>query len=373
MKLYTILVFITVVLLVIACQSETDVSSYNSLTAPVDTLKKVLEIGKEFGDSSEVFSSINAAIIDDQNRIIVLDEIENCLKIFDIEGNYTEQVSRRGSGPGEFNHPRGLFSMADGRLGVCSSGRGGYVVFDDSLDFIEEFNLWHGNSPHSITPISDSLFIACRYGAIQRNNLSVNMRTVGIYKWGESDCKMVLWGDSLVLSIDDFSEDPSPLIRYALIDKLDTSGNSEFGIYFAVSNPYEYCITGWDSCGVKIFSLTREMTPVEKTPDELIDENFYVSSSLNRGTGGNSSVLYQAQPYRNMIVGVYIGPDNNLWVRRGTYTEPFFDIYDLDGNLLRHVVYPVDGWSWKTEISPNGILAWELDPKEGYQKLYLLE
>ena len=73
-----------------------------------------------------------------------------------------------------------------------------------------------------------------------------------------------------------------------------------------------------------------------------------------------------------MIEDVGIGPDENLWVRRGTRTDLFFDIYDLDGVLLQHAIYVVESWSWETEITPYGILAWELDPLESYQKLYFI-
>jgi hypothetical protein len=53
---------------------------------------------------------------------------------------------------------------------------------------------------------------------------------------------------------------------------------------------------------------------------------------------------------------------------------PFFDIFDpATGELLRHVVFPVEGWSWVTDVSENGILAWEEDPELGYQQLYKLE
>lgn len=74
-----------------------------------------------------------------------------------------------------------------------------------------------------------------------------------------------------------------------------------------------------------------------------------------------------------MVIGVDIGPDGNLWVRRGITDIPFFDIFDTEGNLLHHTVFPRKGWSWRTSVSPEGILAWEEDPEEGYQVLYLLE
>ena len=74
-----------------------------------------------------------------------------------------------------------------------------------------------------------------------------------------------------------------------------------------------------------------------------------------------------------MTSGVGIGPDGNLWVSLGTSRELFFDIYDLEGNLLRNAVFPQLSSSWETEITEQGIIAWEADPIEGYQKLYFLK
>jgi hypothetical protein len=62
-----------------------------------------------------------------------------------------------------------------------------------------------------------------------------------------------------------------------------------------------------------------------------------------------------------------------VWVQRGTTDTPFFDIFQQNGELAGHAVFPEDGWSWTFTISPQGILAWEADPDEGYQRLFVLE
>ncbi|MCK5036235.1 MAG: hypothetical protein KAS73_10110 [Candidatus Sabulitectum sp.] len=128
---------------------------------------------------------------------------------------------------------------------------------------------------------------------------------------------------------------------------------------------------GWDSSGVEILNFTRDITPVEKSTEEIASESIYMNSDMQR-RGGSPSWVLRPSAYKNTIDEVGFGPDETLWVRRGTSNEPFFDIYDFHGNLLRHAMFPADGWSWETKITPHGILAWELDPLEGYQKLYLL-
>ena len=164
------------------------------------------------------------------------------------------------------------------------------------------------------------------------------------------------------------------MLRFGLFNELSTCGSGDGRVYCAYMSPQEYEVLGWDSTGAEILRISRNMPPVLKTQEEVEDEVFYVHSYAQRRRSSHRPLGfdYEPEPYRNMIADVDIGPDGNLWVRRGTRVEPFFDIYDLDGNLLRHAVYPDPGWSWETEGTPYGILAWEMDPLEGYQKLYLL-
>ena len=345
----------------------------DQITLPVDTLQVTFEIGVEIGDSTNTFAAIAAAAIDEYGRIIVLDEVEACLKVFDMQGNYIQQVSRRGSGPGELSNPRGLFIMPDGRLGVIAPSKQGYIIFDESFKFVEEISLWQDNSPYHVTPLSNSRLVACRFEENIRNETIVNRRTVAIYGWGEEEWDTFLWKDSVEETENEFIQDPSSTLNYILFDRISTCGNGDGNIYFAPKDPYEYRITGWDSTGAEILSITRDMTAVMKTPEEITDEIFYATSYLQRNSGRPLPFEFHPAPYKNMIMEVDIGPDGNLWVRRGTRNEPFFDIYDLDGHLLHHAIFPDNAWSWETEINPHGILAWEADPLEGYQKLYFLE
>lgn len=72
-----------------------------------------------------------------------------------------------------------------------------------------------------------------------------------------------------------------------------------------------------------------------------------------------------------------IDTDERLWVRRGTEEIPTFDVFDLEGNYLFKVELAGAGGSrglfWGIKIDEFGILAYSLNPEEGYQKLYILE
>jgi len=364
---------LSIALVVPACMENPSSELADRDDVPIDTLEIVLRIGEEIGDSTNTFASIADALIDSSNRIIVLDQVQACIKVFDINGNFLMQVSRRGNGPGELINPSGLFQMPDGRLGVIAMGKNGYITYDESFNFIEELNLWRGNSPYCVTPLSDSTLVVCKYDFAFQDDKAVLRRTIGIYRWGEIAWDTLLWKDSLVLTLEELQENQSIIARYAFEERLATSGNSESGVYFAPMDATEYRVIGWDGSGNTILDFSRDYDPILKTAEEMENERIYVTGGLDRGSGGSAGVAYQPDPYRNQATGAYIGPDGNLWVRRGVEVSPLFDVFDLAGNLVRHVVFPTDGWSWEVKVSPKGILAWELDPAEGYQTLYLLD
>jgi len=363
---------IPLLVLVTGCSTNEETGE-DAVRLPVDTLEVIAGIGVEVGDSTNTFAAIADVRIDERGRVLVLDEVEACIKVFDSEGNYIQQVSRRGEGPGELDDPVGLFVMPDGRVGVVDQGKHGYVVFNDSLRFHEEIGLWATNSPYHVTPISNDEIAACRYDDRARGEFDVLSRTVAVYSWGEQDPDTVLWQDSLETTFADAIDNLSMLLDYALFNSISTCSDGNGTIYFAPADPHVYEITGWDSTGTVVLEISRELEPVEKTQEDIESETFYANSYLQRISTGPVPFEYEPAPYRIMVDELGFGPDGNLWVKLGTHNETFFDIYDLNGRLLRHAVFPTDGWSWETEVTPHGILAWEEDPLSGYQVLYLLE
>jgi len=371
--------FSVVLLLTFACgggekgPASAEGPSSNPVTKPVDTLELAWEVGEELGDSTRSFGGIAAAAIDSQGRLFVLDQVAACVKVFDLQGRYIRQVSRRGSGPGELRMPMDLFTMP-GRLMVHAPMKKGYVAFGDSLELADEYSLWSMNPPIYCVGLSDSQYVGYKIGQEETDDGFVMRRSIAIYTLGEEDWDTRLWVDSMSATIGEMMEDPSMFLT-DLMDPLALGGTPERGVYFALKDPESYSVTGWDSTGTEILSISQDLHPVAKSAAEMEAESLYMNRYLQnmaRG-GGGFPFEYEPRPYRPMITALGIGPDGNLWVRRGTRNEPFFDIYDLQGNLLRHAVFPDDGWSWQTEVTPQGIIAWEDDPEEGYQRLYLLQ
>lgn len=341
---------------------------------PVDTLRVTWEMGEELGDSTNTFSAIVEALVDSDGRILVEDQVEGAVKLFTSEGEYVRHLARRGSGPGELGMPWGMFLFPDGRLAVLDMMKQGFVVFDDSLEFQEELSLWTAqNPPFQGAAVSDSQFVAYKINQDVAESRITVTRTVALYDYGETDWNTVLWQDSIETTMSDLLSDPSAIILDTL-DPLSICVGPSNSVFFSLKDGEEYSITELDLAGQAVREITMDLAPVEKTREEIVAESTYVTSYVERMSGGGGMPFeFNPDPFKDMVIGLDIGPDGNLWARRGTTAMPFFDVYDpATGELLHHVVFPVEGWSWQMAVSRNGVLAWEEDPELGYQQLYRL-
>lgn len=369
MKATCLLMFLTMLALSACGTPPSDTASLHEL--PVDTLSVVFSIGEELGDSTRTFGIIQDALILQNGNIVVLDRQVACLKVFSPSGEYIRQVGRRGGGPGELSMPWELLAMPDGRLLVLEMMKQGFVVFDDSLRLVEEISHWTQNPPLMSTAMSDSTFAAYKIDVDMVGEQLVMNRRIAVYRVGERDFDTVLRGDSITATMNQLMENPSMFVT-ELLDAYCLGGDGAGTVYFAEKSGESYKVLGWDAGGNQVFEAGLDLRPVPKTPEEIQEEKDYMNRFI-QGMGGGMPFDFQPEPNRNMVAGLGVDSQGHVWVQRGTMAAPFFDIFDGQGNLLRHAVFPVEGWSWTFHISPEGMLAWEADPASGFQQLYMLE
>ena len=95
---------------------------------------------------------------------IVSDWVENCIKVFDLEGNFLFKFGKEGNKEGEFNHPGCLSVNRDGHLMVCDSENHRVQVFELSGKFVTKFGTkGSGNGelywPVATTNLSDGRIV----------------------------------------------------------------------------------------------------------------------------------------------------------------------------------------------------------------------
>ncbi|MCK5785040.1 MAG: 6-bladed beta-propeller [Candidatus Sabulitectum sp.] len=372
MKLIIFAVF--ALLLLSSCGSEEEalVEEVNEPSFPVDTLEITGYIGEELGDSTNTFGILaDAEYHTDTGNILILDNGASCLKEYTSSGEYIRQISRQGSGPGELSFASLEFFQMGGNVLVLNMMKQGYVVFDNSLNFLEEIPLWTQNPPMQCVAVSDSVFASYKPDFDNNSEESFVMRRrIVLYPYAAEDYDLVLWEDSTELTLNDLISNSSDLINDFFLG-ITLGGNSEL-ILFSLKEPEDYTVHAWYPDGSEAFTITMPLEPVEKTPEEIAEEKAYMEGFFSQ-MGAQGMGEYVPEPYHDMVISVGIGPDGNIWVQRGTTPQPFFDIFDLEGTLIGHKVFPETGWTWRFSLCPQGILAWEDDPELGFQQLFMVQ
>lgn len=344
---------------------------HTGFSFPVDTMQVVWEIGEELGGSSESFGSIVDVVIDHHGRIIVLDRIDCCLKVYDENGAFLQQVSRWGNGPGELMFPQGLFLLSAGGIGVLEPNKWGYITFNDSLQYEAEIGFWMENAPYHVSAITEDRIVVARYDENVRED--VLRHTLAIYVFGEPEWETLLWKDSIRVTDNEYEQDPSTTYKFAWLNLHRTCCDNTGNVYFAPFDQQNYTVIGWDSTGREILCISDPVAPVEKTETEIAEEIEFVNAYHFGLSGRGLPFEFHPDQNKNTIRNLGVGPDGNLWVERGTTDQPTFDLITTEGELVGHKLFTLEGRNWEIRVMPQGILAWDLDPLLGYQKLYLIE
>ena len=92
-------------------------------------LVETLRIGASDGDHPAVFGDIRNILVDQMNRMWVVDQLATEVRVFTPDGGFVRAIGRRGEGPGEFRRIGDAFHGANGEIWVEDVGRR-WEVFD---------------------------------------------------------------------------------------------------------------------------------------------------------------------------------------------------------------------------------------------------
>jgi hypothetical protein len=150
---------------------------------------------------------------------------------------------------------------------------------------------------------------------------------------------------------------------------------SEEIIYVARRSSEDYELFGFSIEGEQVFHLERGFPRVERTEEEMAEERDFRLAQLESMDAGGMD--YEADPYRPFIAGLGVDGESRLWVRRGTDPLPTFDVFDPEsGEQVLVVTVPEageNGLYWKVTIDSFGFLAYNENPEEGWEQVYVLE
>lgn len=369
-----ICLILAVGLFVLGCGGNTETDTSQPAEAGAEEEMVELEItatiGVELGDSNYVLGAVQRIDHDAEGNILVLDRSACCVRVYSPEGVFVRQISNHGSGPGELMNPLDMTVLQDGRIIVETPWSGGLHGFTSEGEWLGLLTPFYNNPPMGTVAADDSAYIASRLEVIPDESGEIICNAfIGRYELGELPV-ITYWENT-------FPFDPNDLTGLLMnsvmgnVFTADRNGN----VFMARQTSEEYRLEGFTSEGELFLEIERDMERVEKTPEEIEDEEIYVES-LIESMGANGVVIeWVPDTYRTMISDLDVDGDGRLWIRRGTSPEPVFDVYDYQGNLLFTAYVPeagIDSEYWDFNIDEHGIIAFSANP-ELFQQIYVLQ
>ncbi len=377
MKKLILLSAISALLLITSCDSGNteqidDVVSEAVPEGPPHIKLTVLQtIGVELGETDYVFGRIVDAVQTTDGGVLALDLTTLNVRRYDSSGIFIRSGGREGSGPGEFQNPMGLAILEDNRFIVTDMAGSAIKVFNDSLVWIEDITGFFPRPPFTVRSAGGDDFTGL-LPAFDREEGLMGY-SVARLETGNSEPTVIFTEDMAPF-------DPSRLGPLgAESTPIFTSGNS--GNVF-VSMPFadKISIIGYLPDGEIFLEINEYVESVFKTDEELADEEAEFEEFVSRrsGRGGRMSgieLTFDPVLYRRCASELGIDNLDRLWVRLGGYRYPFWNVYDMSGEILFTASLEMDDPDideMTVRITDNGAVAWVRDPVS-WPRLYLIE
>jgi len=317
-------------------------------------------IGVELGDTNYVFGQIVEVSQDGNGNIFVLDTSTMNVRKYSSEGNFLGSAGRQGTGPGEFQMPRGMAVLGNNDFIVSDMAGGAICVFDDSLNWKENIVGFFPRPPFTVRTAGDSAFV----GMLPAFNREEGLMGFSIARMENSSEPSTVYDDQMQ------PFDPSRI--GPLGDEEDpvfTSDNSGH-VFIGAPGSDAIEVTGYLPDGEVFLSIRKNTDRIEKTEEELAREkaefeDFAARMGSHGGRMSGVELAFDPIRYRRAVTDLGIDAQDRLWVRLGEYRYPFWNVYDFEGNLLFTASLETDDPDLDdmvVRITENGATAWIPDP-----------
>ena len=291
------------------------------------TLKEDLKLGGESTSQEYPFSYISFMDVDDDENIIILDNEEACIKIFDKNGKRASQFGRRGEGPGEIQYPSSLTVVGTNKIGVIDPRNHRFTCFAPDGTCLKEINLE-------------------KYWRIERVKSDNRGYIYGnFYTYTEAEKEV-----TLVVELIKFDGDFKPVMTIASfehtrklreIDMTDT----RFGYALREDNSLvwgvntEYVLHVVDLDGQIVRKIVKDYHPMKITKEER--KIIYYNRFGDRQLPSEYSLNYPKHypPFRYVICD----SEGRIYVRTYKKTgqrEDVYDVFDAEGRYISRFTLP---------------------------------
>ncbi|MCK5065323.1 MAG: 6-bladed beta-propeller, partial [Candidatus Fermentibacteraceae bacterium] len=327
-------------------------------------------IGVEIGDTNYILGWPVSLTHSPDGNIAFLDRMKHAAFIYTPEGEFIRTIGREGEGPGEFHMPSGLEFYSDGSLLI--GDQDGIALFNSSYDFKEQMT-WPLMAPSIITALEGGGFIGTENIPKPTENRIMWVSTLARWDDGDEEPSVEYFGIEYEWDIEspgDFSSS-----RESTIYNCATPNGR---VFYSRSSIDEFVIHGCEPDGTPFLRIEDESVHrVRKSEQEIQIEIDNFTRFFNRMTGGSSrGDPIEPDPYKRIVLGMFVDGEDRLWVRLGYYEGIVFRVYDMSGEILFHAMLdyngdPLDLISWSITGDEHGFLAINVS-HEYYQRIYML-
>ena len=320
-------------------------------------------LGTEMGDTPDVFAFIVDAAYTPDGNVAVLDAGKIVLQVFTSSGEELFTVGRKGSGPGEYQLPIGL-AVTDYGFVLSDISGGKLLRYDTSGELIDEITGFFPVPPVRIRGAGDRFLATDIFMNVSDGDLpSVSMDFVAFSD--SVDPVLVFESHAMDMNGGMVNSDAAPSFAFA-------SGPSEEAYIVLISDSL-FKLTGYTAGGEQILLMEEEMDRIPLSQEEMEEEEMSISLTIENGESALATSRNQrTDTHRDIIEGLGVDAEGNIWVRMGDTGETYFRIFSPAGELL-HIAVPDESIpdDARFTISPEGMLAYDSDP-EDWPKIYLI-
>jgi hypothetical protein len=130
---------------------------------PRIVLNEQFRVGSADG-ANDAFARVVDVVFDGRGRIVIADDLNHQLSVFDASGRFLRRVGRQGAGPGEFQTPWVLAVDRRDSLFVWDAGQGRVSVFDPEYRFVRDFGVRPQWLVTSLRFLPDGRLLVAAYG-----------------------------------------------------------------------------------------------------------------------------------------------------------------------------------------------------------------
>jgi hypothetical protein len=340
-------------LLLIACGNRSTELSREIL---VDSTSLVYDAA--LGENAEelCLAGVTDAFFISDDSIVVIEYVRGAASIIDLNTLEIYQIGRQGPGPNEYTRPIHGCLIENDMIAI-SDTRGQVLYYIGTMlnSLIADTGMFY---PFNIRSFGDSGIVGRVIELKSSDEGLIAVTSIVIF---ENERRKTIWSDG-GKSID-FSS-ANDLLEMVFLNVGFSRGMSK-SIFIAQRDANSYLVSQYDLNGDEIGRIKEDVDPVEKE-DSAKEEEAYVMESLSRMAElEGAPVIWEPEPQWSQIIEVDVGPDGNVWIRRGTTSRLTYDIYSPQGIYQRTLVLPdrTDTRFWVTHMNRFGIIAYDLHPE----------